>query len=96
MSDPITQKLDEMLDIARSSSVPLGVSVARHNDLLLRDTKRALRAAVAALKAVAEEHYPVGEESDCRCCPQECACGVWEYPCPTVKTIEEALGVDDA
>lgn len=49
---------------------------------------------IGILKAVAEEHYPVGEESDCRCCPQECACGVWEYPCPTVRAVEEALEVE--
>lgn len=49
---------------------------------------------IAALKAVAEEHYPVGEESDCQCCPQECACGVWEYPCVTVKVLTKALGAE--
>lgn len=49
---------------------------------------------IAAIKAVAEEHYPVGEESDCRCCPQECACGVWEYPCVTVKVLTKAMEVE--
>lgn len=49
---------------------------------------------IAALKAVLKEHYPVGEECDCGYCPSACACGHWEYPCPTVKAFEEALGVE--
>lgn len=94
MSDSIMQKLDAMQALTYSSSVPLGVSVARHADLLLLETRRELRKCIDTLKAVLAEHYPVGAESDCRCCPQECACGVWEYPCPTVRAIAKALGVE--
>lgn len=96
MTNQIMQKLDEMQALTDSSPVPLGVSVARHTDRLLAETRLELRTSVAALKAVLAEHYPSGIEPACNCCSPACACGHWEYPCPTVKAVEEALGVSDA
>ena len=83
MSEPIMQKLDAMLDIARSSSVPLGVSTAIHTDRLLRDNQRALRTAVSALRAV---HEKLGIDDYCVACTH--------VDCDTSRTIAEALGVE--
>lgn len=93
MSKSIMQKLDKMLALTDSPPIPLGVSVARHSDRLLAETRLELRKCVAALKVLAEEHYPNGVDHECDFCPPVCACGHWEYPCPTVKDVKEALGV---
>lgn len=95
MSESIMRKLDEMQALTDSSPVPLGVSMSRHTDRLLAETRVGLRKCISALKSVAEEHYPNGVGHECTCCPPACACGHWEYPCPTVKDIEEALGDKD-
>ena len=45
--------------LAQSSSIPLGVPVNIHMDMLLRDTRRDLQAACDALEAVLKGHRPV-------------------------------------
>lgn len=94
VTGPIMQKLEEMKTMTCSSLIPPGVSVARHVDRLLAETRLELRKCITALKAVVEDHYPNGVDHECDCCPPVCACGHWEYPCPTVKDIEKALGVE--
>lgn len=42
----LTQAIQEALDVARSSSVPLGVTEARHWDRLLAETRRVLTRAL--------------------------------------------------
>lgn len=96
MSELIMNKLDEMKTMTCARIIPPGVSVARHADRMLVETRLELRKCVDALKIVVEEHYPNGVDHECNCCAPACACGHWEYPCPTVKAVEEALGVDDA
>lgn len=95
MSKSIMQKLDEMEALTDSSPVPPGVSVARHADRLLAETRLELSKCITALKTVMEDHYPNGVEHECGCCPPACACGNWVYPCPTAKAVKEALGIED-
>lgn len=127
MSDSIMQKIDEMQALTYSSSVPLGVSIARHADRLLAETRLELSACIAALKVVLESHSPLEVECfEWDCVEGEChhdatscltvkvtlceacyrlAADAWPhyeengygevlYPCPTVKAITKALGVE--
>lgn len=90
MSDQIMQKLDEMQALTYSSSVPLGVSVARHADLLLLETRRDLRKAVTALRIVVEqpEMDDDGMYHACEACDGN-------HVRIDQRAIAEALGVDD-
>lgn len=96
MSEPIMQKLEEMQALTCSSSVPLGVSVARHTDRLLAETRLELRKCIFALKAALDEHPPGRWTCGTVVC-WECS---WQvrgrvpYPCPTVEAITKALGVE--
>lgn len=95
MSKSIMRKLEEMKELTYPRIIPPGESIARHSDRLLAEARLELRKCITALKAVVEGHYPNGVDHECDCCPPVCACGHWEYPCPTVKAVEEALGVED-
>lgn len=46
------QWIEQARSLTQSSSVPLGVPIATHINMLLRDTRRDLRAACDALEAV--------------------------------------------
>lgn len=52
--------IEQARSLTQSSSVPLGVSVATHMDMLLRDTRRDLRVACDALEAVLRSEGPHG------------------------------------
>lgn len=83
MTDQIMQKLNEMQALTCSSPVPLGVSVARHTDRLLAETRRELRTCIDALRAVQEK---LGIDDYCEACVH--------VDCETSRTIAEALGVE--
>ena len=51
--------IDSARSLTYSSSVPLGVPINTHMDMLLRDTRRDLRVACDALEAVLKLHEPV-------------------------------------
>ena len=76
MSDSIMQKLNEMQALTCSSSVPLGVSVARHTDRLLAETRRELRTCIDALKKIASysSQYPCYCLEGGRPDPEGCYC----------------------
>lgn len=99
MSDQITQKLDEMEGLTYSCSVPPGVSVAIHTDLLLAETRRELRTCIAALRAVLTQHHlhdcSPEHGSGCSPCWSEGLCeGCSEdWPCPTVEAVLNTLEV---
>lgn len=88
--------IEESRSLTNSSSVPLGVPVATHMDMLLRDTRRDLRTACNALEAVLElhdsesSHYSPFAGRTVTTCG---ACGE-SRPCPTVIAITAALGVE--
>ena len=84
------RRIDSLVAAVRDHSV----SERRPDAEFIAASRTHMPLLINALKAVLEEHYPVGEESDCRCCPQECACGVWEYPCVTVKVLAKAMEVE--
>ena len=73
--------------LTQSSSIPLGVPVNIHMDMLLRDTRRDLRAACDALEAVLAPHQLHEVPGGQRWCLH---CGA-DWPCPTVAAITEAL-----
>lgn len=93
--------------LTQSSSIPLGVPVNTHMDMLLRDTRRDLRSALDALEKVLELHKPVPAPTSQHyyCEPYDCdqagdgelraecdGCAEW-WPCRTAAAITEALGV---
>lgn len=49
--------IEQARSLTLSSSIPLGVPVATHMDMLLRDTRRDLRVACDALEAVMDLHH---------------------------------------
>lgn len=84
--------IDSARSLAQSSSIPLGVPVAVHMDMLLRDTRRDLRTAADALEKVLELHERV-DAPDAFCLPCQSLTDTY-WPCPTVAAINEALGVE--
>ena len=70
-----------------SSSIPLGVPVSTHVDMLLRDTRRDLRTACNALEAVLEPHQLHEVPGGQRWCLH---CG-GDWPCLTVDAAAGAL-----
>lgn len=81
--DPIIDRFDAMKDLARSSSIPLGVPTATYIDGLLRDTRKELQRAVEALRAV-HEHSGIADY-----CTTPCTHG----DCVVSRAIAEALEV---
>ena len=89
--------------LAQSSSIPLGVPVNIHMDMLLRDTRRDLRTACDALEAVLALHRPHicgeawGTQGACFIGHGGCMSGGtcrecrMSYPCPTVAAVTGAL-----
>lgn len=76
--------------------IPLSNQADGPDAVFLASARTDMPRLIAALKAVVEDHYPNGVDHECDCCPPVCACGHWEYPCPTVKDVKVALGVDNA
>ena len=73
--------------LTQSSSIPLGVPVNIHMDMLLRDTRRDLRTACEALEAVLAPHQLHEAPGGQRWCLH---CGA-DWPCPTVDAVTGAL-----
>ena len=75
--------------LTQSSSIPLGVPVNTHMDMLLRDTRRDLQAACDALEAVLEltkEHRAFATKRG----RDDCICTI----CDMCRAIESALRGD--
>lgn len=68
--------------LTQSSSIPLGVPINTHMDMLLRDTRRDLRTACDALEAVLALHCPDEQEALDWDCGNGVCCG-HEDECPT-------------
>lgn len=96
------QWIESARSLTQSSSVPLGVPIATHIDMLLRDTRRDLRAACDALEAVLDLHYPTcakhSDEWPCDkhhpSCAAYCEVCFEDAPCPTVAKLTAALGAE--
>lgn len=82
--------INEWLDTAEADAhrkVTLGQPVVRELDRLLANDRANLVRAIAALRAVLEEHGRSGYW--CSTCEEYGQAA--PYPCPTVKAIAEAL-----